>query len=83
MIASTKKLVYGGVVAGGLMLGAAGLVIGAGIAKGDPSTDPCNAACHQSWDDWYRMTPDQKRDEMCRVVGNMPAYRDDCHPGFF
>lgn len=31
----TKRLGIGGVVAGGLMLGAAGLVIAAGIAKGD------------------------------------------------
>jgi hypothetical protein len=33
-----KKLIYGGLAAGGLMLGAAGLVIGAGIAKADPYT---------------------------------------------
>jgi hypothetical protein len=30
-----KKLIVGGVVAGGLMIGAAGLVLGAGIAKAD------------------------------------------------
>jgi hypothetical protein len=34
---SKKKLIVGGVVAGGLMLGAAGLVIGAGVAKASPS----------------------------------------------
>jgi hypothetical protein len=33
------KLIVGGVVAGGLMLGAAGLVLGAGIAKADNGQD--------------------------------------------
>jgi hypothetical protein len=32
---SRKKLIAGGVVAGSLMLGAAGLVVGAGLAKAD------------------------------------------------
>ncbi len=35
---STKRLVAGGVIAGGLMLTAAGLVVGAGIAKADTLT---------------------------------------------
>jgi hypothetical protein len=36
---ATKRLVLGGVVAGGLMLGAAGLVIGAGIAHAEPGSN--------------------------------------------
>ncbi len=34
---STRRLVAGGVTAGSLMLGAAGLVIGAGVAKAEPA----------------------------------------------
>jgi hypothetical protein len=40
MNTSSKRLIAGGVVAGGLMLGGAGLVIGVGIAKGDPNVGP-------------------------------------------
>jgi hypothetical protein len=75
---ASKKLIAGGLIAGGLMLGGAGLVVGAGIAKGDTTSDPCNAACHKSWDDWDRATPDERKHMLCRVVGNMPLYRDDC-----
>jgi Protein of unknown function (DUF3761) len=39
----TKRLRIGGVVAGGLMLGAAGLVIAAGVAKADGSRGDHNA----------------------------------------
>jgi hypothetical protein len=67
-----KTLIAGALIAGAL--------VGAAPAGADPAgTDPCNAACHKSWDDWYRMTPEQKKDEMCRVIGNMPAYHDECH----
>ena len=34
-----KKMIIGGLVAGGLILGAAGLVLGAGIAKADTGYD--------------------------------------------
>lgn len=34
---ASKKLIIGGAIAGGLMLGAAGLVIGAGLAHADPT----------------------------------------------
>jgi hypothetical protein len=41
-----KKVIIGGLVAGRLMLGAAGLVIAAGIAKADGSRGDHNAYAH-------------------------------------
>jgi hypothetical protein len=45
MNASSKKLVYGGAVAGGAMLLGAGLIIGAGIAKADAYTELGPVVC--------------------------------------
>jgi hypothetical protein len=62
------------------LLGAAliafGALAGTATASADPSPDPCDAACHRSWDHWNGLDQQGKKDYLC---GLYPRLRpSDC-----